>query len=1113
MTNEQIVQQYYIAYYGRPADPAGLTFWTDRLAIGVPVSELIASFGSPEQTEFVAIYGEDPAAEDFLTAAYQNIYNRAPDDDGLAFWLAKYEELLDSGMSADSVRATLVIALVEGVADSAPWDKATFDNKTVLAEETTTLAEQLTDPADVGALIDFVKNGAFQDPEIGFPSHLEEALDGVQAEFNDLSGTTSGQTFTLTADVDSIPGLIGSLGTISNIGNDTIIAGEGSLGGVHTLGSSDVINGGDGIDRMNLRLADTSPAAVLGQSVTPNMTSVEQVYTQALNSVAGGVNSINAINTKGTTEWWSDRSTADLDINNVQDLATLGVIGGVVDNDYTVGFAPAVATTELNVALQGAVLNDLGASRQGGGTEFSTWNFNVSGTANSTIERLTDDAEIATRAALTDMTKLTASGDRMLTIEAELQNTTTIDASAQTATTAGLRVVVDDAFGKNITFTGGAGTDRVDVQDENLTQADKLDGGDGVDTFRIANGSQAGGMMTLVNAQNVKNFEIFEGMGANQTYNLDNLLPNNVLSEVHLNPDSGTDITVNNIPDTATGAIRVVADEINVATLTAKSFIQGGTSDAVTLILDNAVARAAGGVDGVDIAELNFSRLDNLNLQSLSDGSPSQINEQNSIGNLIAGDLEVITVTGDQSLYLATDWVSNAVTKVDASGMIGAATLSVDLSYDIHGEGAQIIGTANDDFIAGTSVNELAKGDNITAGAGSDTVVLGWSSVERNNTINYTATALSSGDVTADTADTVWNVGEGDRINFTAGIESQLKANGYVLSSVAAPQTLTNRADSAQFDINNNVIAVDKADGSLALQIDLNGDGLFTATQDFEILFGNRAGSTIQYDAVNDYFTFTNVVEPVATPIFTLTADAATADEGANGTWTLNLANAVAGQDYSVNLDTVLGGGATAADVGALAVTGGAGVTFAGNVVTFAAGTTTAQVTVPFLTDAITPELGETVQVALSNPTNGALTVTPTAPVEITDVPPGAQTTVDVTAGGAFTATAGVDIFVYNFDIAGGRATTQAAGAAATIAGFDATQDILRFNNTATATPSTEAAFLALAGVVPSENPFALPAPGSTAFFFDPNGGGIVGGVTLTGILDQGLVQINAEIV
>lgn len=931
---------------------------------------------------------------------------------------------------------------------------------------------------------------------------------------------SSGQTFTLTQNVDVIPGLIGSKGTTNTSGDDLVIAGEGSLGGSHTLGSSDVINTGDGIDRMNLRLADVAAqtTTMSGQIVTPNMTSVEQVYVQALTN--GTFNAINAINVTGTTEWWNERSTANLNIDNVQELATLGVVGGT-GASYTVGFAPGVNTSALNVALQGARVGNFGASIENGGSEFATWNINSSGTTNSTIDALTNDNQTA---FLTGMTALTATGDRMLTINSELLNTTTIDSSSQTAATAGLRVMVDDT--KNITFTGGAGTDRVDVQGAGLNLNDKLDGGAGIDTFRIADG----GMMSAANAINVKNFEIFEGMGAKQFYNLDNLLPNNILSEVRLNPTTNTDITVNNIPNSAVGAIRVVND-IDFATLTAKSFIQGGTSDNATLILDAAMENANNVAvrDGVNIAQLNFTRVDNLAIQSLSDGTPTT-NEWNSIGNLIAGDLETITVTGDQGIFIRTADTSSAVTKVDASGMTGAvAALYVDLSQDTQGEGAQIIGTANDDTIWGTAVNAEGKGDNITAGAGNDNIVLTPTAAERNNTINYTATSLGADDVTANTVDTVWGVTTGDRINFTAGVESQLKANGYVLSAVAADQTL---GLAKQFNLDNNVIVVNKG-ADLALQIDLNGDGQFTASQDFEMLFKDRASdnaatnpsNTITYDAVNDYFTFTNVVVPIgnippvavdddattlmgqsvvinvlandydpdngpATPLsisyvdltpengtvvnngngtitytpkagfvgvdafyygitdgantddglvtvtvedpmaptFSLAANAAAVNEGENGAWTLNLTNAVAGQSYSVTLDAGMGGGATAAglpgaDVGALTVAG-AGVTIVGNVVTFAAGTTAAAITMPFLTDAVTPEPGENVALTISGATNGASVnaAANTATVVITDVPPGAVTTVPVTAGNTvpFDASTGD----YRFDF-GTKATLQ----------------------------------------------------------------------------------------
>jgi len=668
------------------------------------------------------------------------------------------------------------------------------------------------------------------------------------------AGGGPGQTFTLTTNVDNIPGLVGSLGTTDNSGDDIIIAGEGSVGGQHTLGSSDVINGGTGTDRINIRLADVAPAALVGQTITPNIAGVEKVFTQAINSVAGGSNAINAINVTGATEWWSDNSTSTLIVNNVNEKAAVGVIGGDDEgtaeaDDYQVGFKTSAVTGALTVALQGVVLDDLGVSAQDGVAEFATWDISVTGTANSTINTLTDNgAGVAgAGAVLTSLSTINVSGDKRLTINDVLGGVTTINAGAQTA--GGVRVVVDTT--KDITFTGGAGTDRVDVGAVGLNLNDKLDGGTGVDTFRISGGA----MLTTALAGNVKGFDIFEGRGIGQVYDLDALLPNNTLTEVILNPTSGvaSDITVNNIPGTATASIRAVSNEMGTALLTAKDFIQGGTTDTATLILDNSVNKAA---DGVDIATLNFARVDNLNIQSKSDGTPTDA-EINSIAALTAGDLEVITITGDNGVSLTTTATSNAVTKVDASGLTSATTnltlLTLNLSADVAGEGAEIIGTAQKDIITSTAVATVGKGDNITAGAGSDTVNLSPTvGVVRNNTLNYTAATISTGDLAADTQDTVTGIAIGDRINMTAGVEAQLKVNGLLLSATAANQTLT----AAAFDINNNIIAVDKG-ADRAIQIDLNGDGLFTSTLDFEILLAGRAGTTVQYDATNDYLTVT----------------------------------------------------------------------------------------------------------------------------------------------------------------------------------------------------------------------------------------------------------------
>lgn len=900
LTTTDKITELYVATLDRAPDKGGLAYWVNEVTSGKQtIAQVAASFYS--QPEVQAKYPAGTTNESFVIAVYNNAFGRAPDTAGLNFWVGE----LNAGRVT---RPDFILQFLQGAYDDPAATPPSFDSSLLTNQHIA--AEYFAGVDSTGAT---VNPDAKDYPWTGTPAEQANFLANATAVMAPVTANAStialskalsdafetgggvvgsGQTFTLTTTVDNIPGLIGSKGTTDNTGDDTIIAGEGSVGGQHTLGSSDVINGGTGVDRINIRLADVAPPVAVGQTITPNMTSVEKVFTQAINSVVAGSNAINAINVTGTTEWWSDNSTATLIVNNVNEKAAVGVIGGDVEaaevDDYLVGFKSSAVTGALTVVLQGVNLDDLGVSAQDGVAEFATWDISVTGTANSAIDTLTDNLQNP----VASLTTINVSGDKQLTIDDVLTGVTTFNASKQTA--GGLRVVVDTT--KDIAFTGGAGADRVDVGALGLNLNDKLDGGTGTDTFRISDGV----MLTTALAGNVKGFEIFEGRGIGQVYDLDALLPNNTLTEVRLNPTSGVanNITVNNIPSTATTTIRAVADETGTATLTAKDFIQGGTTDTATLILDNSVTKAA---TGVDIATLDFARVDNLKIESKSDGTPA-LGEENSIGALTAGDLEVITITGDNGIVLTTTATSNAVTKVDASGLASATTgltlLTVNLSADTAGEGAEIIGTAQKDVITSTAVNILGKGDNITAGAGSDTITLSTTVLARNNTINYTAATIGTGDLAADTQDVITGIAVGDRINMTAGVEGQLKVNGLLLSATAADQTLT----AAAFDINNNIIAINKGTDR-AIQIDLNNDGLFTSTLDYEILLTGAAGSTVQYNATNDWLAIT-ALAPVAGLALALTASATDNLVGGAGNDTITGA-------ASANLvatDTVTGG-------------------------------------------------------------------------------------------------------------------------------------------------------------------------------------------------------------
>ena len=48
--SQNMVQEFYIGYYGRPADPAGLLYWEDRFDMSDDLNDVLNQFGT--STEF-----------------------------------------------------------------------------------------------------------------------------------------------------------------------------------------------------------------------------------------------------------------------------------------------------------------------------------------------------------------------------------------------------------------------------------------------------------------------------------------------------------------------------------------------------------------------------------------------------------------------------------------------------------------------------------------------------------------------------------------------------------------------------------------------------------------------------------------------------------------------------------------------------------------------------------------------------------------------------------------------------------------------------------------------------------------------------------------------------
>ena len=91
--NSLLVTQLYVGYFNRAPDPAGLNYWVGRLEAGMTLVEIANSFAvqveSTTTYPWLAAPNLDVGVDQFITSVYQNLFERAPDAAGLAFWRAE----------------------------------------------------------------------------------------------------------------------------------------------------------------------------------------------------------------------------------------------------------------------------------------------------------------------------------------------------------------------------------------------------------------------------------------------------------------------------------------------------------------------------------------------------------------------------------------------------------------------------------------------------------------------------------------------------------------------------------------------------------------------------------------------------------------------------------------------------------------------------------------------------------------------------------------------------------------------------------------------------------------------------------------------------------------
>ncbi len=139
-----VVQDLYISYFGRPADPGGLAnFEAQLLAAGAPtdiqllvqaydsdarVKTLIDAFGTSAESQ--TLYGNG-STDDFITAIFEHVLSRAPQAAGLQFW----ETQLNGGLSKGNAALAIMAGALVNPTAQGQLDAQLIDNRVSVATQ------------------------------------------------------------------------------------------------------------------------------------------------------------------------------------------------------------------------------------------------------------------------------------------------------------------------------------------------------------------------------------------------------------------------------------------------------------------------------------------------------------------------------------------------------------------------------------------------------------------------------------------------------------------------------------------------------------------------------------------------------------------------------------------------------------------------------------------------------------------------------------------------------------------------------------------------------------------------------------------------------------------
>jgi len=633
------VSQLYVALFGRAPDGEGLGFWVNLRDQGRTLSQLADMMyaTTPARTYFPSFLTNG----EIIASFYSNVLGRAADSEGLAFWTGK---LNAAGATPGSVIAEMITIVANYTgSDAAGKDsQSLFNNRVQVAQYYGEKNGNVT--GATAALQGVTKDAATV-------TTAKSSIDG-----GTIGGVNQGQTFVLTTGLDNLTG---------TSGNDTFIGSAAPA----TVSAADQVNGGAGTDTLK----------IFGTTTLPAFSGIEILY---FDNPGAGV----------TTTAFSE--VTQLQINNDPTGYTHTIsaaqnvsLSNITGNSTQITLPATDSSLDLTV---NAVATAAGGARA----------VDINGAAVATVNIIASTAAsnitLANSASATAIKTLNISGDAKVTLDAATNALTGITTVNAASNTGGVFYTASNA---NVKFTGGTGVDQVTFAAGQFNGSDVVDGGAGIDVIKVNDTAFTDGTSNQVKGLNAaKNVEVLAFNAAGVT--LDAALITSGINTFRADTGGGT-YALSNLNNSS-----VV--EVNAVTIGANDFTIANKLGDLTANLKMTATSAA----AASVAQLVLTGVGTLNISSGFTGQGSQ-----STGNTVTvktnADNTVFNLSGSQALTFSGVQATTTGSTIDGSGMTGKLTATGSAKADILKGGS-----------AGDTLNGGAGNDTLTGGGGADTFLL-----------------------------------------------------------------------------------------------------------------------------------------------------------------------------------------------------------------------------------------------------------------------------------------------------------------------------------------------------------------------------------------------------